>query len=86
MLTQDVAAQAGPFGIRANCVAPETILTERALERIPEEVRESLREQHPIRRLGTPPDVASAVAFLASDEAGWITGVVLDIAGGAVMV
>jgi 3-oxoacyl-[acyl-carrier protein] reductase len=86
MLTRDVAAQAGPFGIRANCVAPETILTERALEQIPAEVRESLREHHPIRRLGTPPDVASAVAFLASEEAGWITGVVLDIAGGAVMV
>jgi 3-oxoacyl-[acyl-carrier protein] reductase len=86
MLTQDVAAQAGPFGIRANCVAPETILTERNQAQIPAEIQESLREQHPVRRLGTPLDVASAVAFLASEEAGWITGVVLDIAGGAVMV
>ena len=41
---------------------------------------------HPLKRLGTPQDVASAAAFLASDEAGCITGLVVDVAGGAVMV
>jgi 3-oxoacyl-[acyl-carrier protein] reductase len=84
MLTQHLAAQAGPFGIRVNGVAPETILTERNLERIPEAQRQALIEQHPVRRLGTPEDVAAAALFLASEESGWITGVILDVAGGAV--
>ena len=79
------AAQAGPFGIRVNCIAPETILTERNLKRIPEAQREALVEQHPVRRLGTPEDVAEAALFLAADASGWITGVILDVAGGAVM-
>jgi 3-oxoacyl-[acyl-carrier protein] reductase len=86
ILTQDLAAQAGPYGIRVNCIAPETILTERNEERIPESHRSGLIEQHPIGRLGTPQDVARAALFLASDDAGWITGVVLDVAGGATMV
>lgn len=86
ILTQDVAAQAGPFGIRVNCIAPETILTERNLERIPDDTKLALVGTHPIRRLGTPEDVARAAAFLASEDASWITGVVLDVAGGSVMV
>ena len=86
LLTQDVAAQAGPFGIRVNCVAPETILTERNMRQIPAGVRATLADAHPLKRLGTPQDVAAAAAFLASAEAAWITGVVVDVAGGAVMI
>jgi len=86
ILTKDLAAQAGPYGIRANCIAPETILTERNKQRIPEAQQQALIEAHPIRRLGTPEDVARAALFLASEEAPWITGIVLDVAGGAVMV
>ena len=85
ILTQDVAAQAGPFGIRVNCLAPEIILTERNQQQIPEAQKQTLVDMHPIRRLGTPEDVARAALFLASEEAAWITGVILDVAGGAVM-
>lgn len=85
LMTQDVAAQAGPYGIRVNCIAPETILTARNQERIPPARQAAMADLHPLKRLGTPDDVASAAAFLASDEAAWITGLVLDVAGGAVM-
>lgn len=85
LLTQDLAAQVGPDGIRANCIAPETILTENNQRRIPEALQEQLRAAHPIRRLGTPEDVAQAALYLASDRASWITGVILDVAGGAVL-
>jgi 3-oxoacyl-[acyl-carrier protein] reductase len=82
ILTRDLAAQVGPFGIRVNCIAPETILTERNRERIPEEQQRALIDLHPIRRLGTPEDIAQAALFLASDQSEWISGIVVDVAGG----
>jgi 3-oxoacyl-[acyl-carrier protein] reductase len=86
VLTKELAAQAGPFGVRVNCLAPETILTERNQQRIPEAIQESLRQAHPIQRLGTPRDVANAALFLVSDHSSWISGVTLDVAGGSVLV
>lgn len=86
ILTQVVAAQAGPYGVRVNCIAPETILTERNSARIPEAQKKTLLDMHPIKRLGEPDDVAGAALFLASEDASWISGVVLDVAGGSVMV
>ncbi|MCU1454170.1 MAG: family oxidoreductase [Acidimicrobiales bacterium] len=86
LLTKDLAAQAGPFNVRVNCIAPETVLTERNQQQIPEAVQEELRAHHPIRRLGTPEDIAEAALFLASDASSWISGIVVDVAGGSVLV
>lgn len=86
LLTKDVALQAGPFGVRANCISPETILTERNQQQIPASVQSSLVDSHPIRRLGTPEDVAQTALFLAADSSAWISGIVVDIAGGSVLV
>ncbi len=71
--------------MRVNCIAPETILTERNHEQIPDNVKEQLRVTHPIQRLGTPDDVAHAALYLASDRAGWVSGITLDVAGGSVL-
>jgi 3-oxoacyl-[acyl-carrier protein] reductase len=86
ILTQALAGQVGPYGIRANCIAPETILTERNMKRIPPIQQEALLDLHPIRRLGTPEDVAHAALYLASDDVAWIAGIIVDVAGGAVMI
>jgi 3-oxoacyl-[acyl-carrier protein] reductase len=85
IMTQHLATQVGPFNIRVNCITPETILTENNRERIPEAQQAALAEAHPLQRLGTIEDVAQAALYLASDNAAWVTGVVLDVAGGAVM-
>jgi 3-oxoacyl-[acyl-carrier protein] reductase len=66
-------------------VAPETILTERTSQQIPQEVQERMVGDHPLRRLGTPLDVAEAVLYLVGDRSAWVTGVVLDVAGGSVV-
>jgi 3-oxoacyl-[acyl-carrier protein] reductase len=86
LLTQEVALHAGPFGIRANCLAPETIMTERNQRQIPEAVVSKMIDEHPIKRLGTPEDVARAALFLANESEGWISGVVVDVAGASVLV
>ncbi len=86
ILTQDVAAQAGPYGIRANCICPETILTERNAQHIPDAAKKEMAGSHPIQRLGTPDDVARAALYLSSEHASWVTGIILDVAGGSVMV
>jgi 3-oxoacyl-[acyl-carrier protein] reductase len=86
MMTQHVATQAGPFGVRVNCISPETILTENNLQQIPQVQQDMMRDQHPIQRLGVPDDVAQTALYLASEQSAWITGLVIDVAGGAVMV
>ena len=86
LLSKEIAAQAGPYGVRVNCLAPETILTERNKQLIPEAIQDQLRQNHPIPRLGTPDDVAQAALFLASDHSSWISGITLDVAGGSVLV
>ena len=85
VLTQDLAAQVGKFGIRVNCITPSTILTDRNLAQIAPETREMILKAHALKQLGKPEDVAEAALFLASERSAWITGVTLDVAGGYVM-
>jgi 3-oxoacyl-[acyl-carrier protein] reductase len=71
----------GPKGVRCNAVAPGFIATT-ILSTIPQKVLEQMTERVPLRRLGTPEDVANVYAFLASDEAAYINGAVIEVAGG----
>jgi 3-oxoacyl-[acyl-carrier protein] reductase len=85
MLTRHVAREVGGFNIRANCLSPSAILTERTALHMPEEKRSQIAALHPICRLGIPADVAAAALFLASESASWITGATIDVAGGRLM-
>ncbi len=80
-LTKTVAREYASRGITANAVAPGFIDTAMTAG-LPQEARARLMEQIPLARLGTPEDVSAAVAFLASEEAGYITGQVLHVNGG----
>ena len=83
-LTKSVAKELGSRNILANCVAPGFIETDMTAAMTPE-ARTALSGQIPLERLGSPQDVASMVAFLASDHAAYITGQVLVVDGGMVM-
>ncbi|WEK01018.1 MAG: SDR family NAD(P)-dependent oxidoreductase [Candidatus Sphingomonas phytovorans] len=84
-LTQQAAQEFGPAGVRVNCISPSAILTDRTAAHMPPAVQEQVAASHPIRRLGSPADVAAMTLFLASDSAGWVTGATLDLAGGRLM-
>jgi len=83
-MTRSLAAELGSRNITVNCVAPGFIDTDmtRALS---EEQRSALLGRIPLARLGSPEDVAAAVAYLASPQAGYVTGVVLHVNGGMYM-
>jgi 3-oxoacyl-[acyl-carrier protein] reductase len=83
--TKSLARELAPFGINVNAVAPHAIDTEMSQEWT-EERRRQIVEDIPLGRLGRPEDVAEAVTFLASDGAAFITGHVLDVNGGYLMV
>ncbi|QNL43947.1 3-oxoacyl-ACP reductase FabG [Oscillibacter hominis] len=83
-LTRSLAMELGPSHIRVNCVAPGVIDTD-MLSVLPEETRRDLAAQTPLGRLGTPADIAGLVAFLASDEASFITGQVITADGGFIV-
>jgi 3-oxoacyl-[acyl-carrier protein] reductase len=85
MLTRHLANEAGKHGIRANCISPSAILTERTRQNISGEQEQKMRAAFPLGRLGHPDDVAAATLFLLSSASSWITGVTLDVAGGRVM-
>ena len=79
-LTVSLARELGPKGIRVNAVAPGITETD-MMKAVPKEVIEPMVKQIPLRRLGQPEDIANAFAFLASDDASYITGVVLSVDG-----
>ena len=82
--TKNLATRYGPKGVRANCIAPGTIRTpiwQHRVDRDPE-VFARLGEWYPLRRVGEPDDIANAALFLASDEAAWVSGAVLNVDGG----
>ena len=79
-LTVSLARELGPKGIRVNAVAPGIIETD-MMKAVPREVIEPMIKQIPLGRLGQPEDIANAFVFLASDEASYITGVVLCVDG-----
>jgi len=83
-LTKSIARELASRNITCNAVAPGFIATAMT-EAMTEEARQSLFAQIPLGRLGTPEDVAAAVAYLASDEAAYVTGHVLNISGGLYM-
>lgn len=82
--TKSAAKELAARGIRVNAIAPGFIETDMT-DAIPEKIREGMLETIPLRRGGKAEDVANAVAFLASDDAGYITGQVLKVDGGMVM-
>ncbi len=83
-LTKATARELASRGITANAVAPGFVLTELTQD-LPEALQDQIKAQTPLGRFGTTEEIASAVAFLASDEAGYITGQVLAVDGGLVM-
>lgn len=83
-MTKSVAREVGKKNITANCIAPGFIMTDMT-KVLPDAVKDAAKQIIPVRRFGEVEDVAKAVAFLSSDDAGYITGQVLCVDGGMAM-
>jgi 3-oxoacyl-[acyl-carrier protein] reductase len=79
--TKTWSRELGPKGVRVNAVAPGFIETP-ILGTVPDKVIEQMREHVPLRRLGKPEEIANVYAFLASDEASYVNGAVIEVSGG----
>lgn len=83
-MTKALAKELGPSGVRVNCITPGVIDTDMNAA-LDADTRQTLMDETPLGRLGTPEEVARAVAFLAGEEASFITGQVLGVSGGFVI-
>ncbi len=83
-LTRALAGELAPFGINVNAIAPGRIETE-MIKDVGAEVNKEYMKKIPVGRLGQPRDIAEAILYLASDNASFITGVTLDVNGGALI-
>ncbi|MFC5367128.1 SDR family NAD(P)-dependent oxidoreductase [Salinirubrum litoreum] len=81
-MTRALALELGPHGVRVNTVNPGWIEVERTSDELPPDERQQVEAIHPLGRIGTPADVAGTVAFLASDDAAFVTGASLLVDGG----
>jgi len=87
-MTKTFAIELGPFNVNVNCVAPgfiATAMTQQTAERIGvpfDQFMEAVAEQVPLRRVGQPEDVAGTIAFLCSEDASYVSGEVIYVAGG----
>ena len=79
-LAKSIAKEMGPRGVRANCIAPGFIITDMT-DKLPDEVKEGWYQQIPLRRGGTPEDVAKVALFLASDLSSYVSGQVIHCCG-----
>lgn len=80
-MTQTWAKELGSKGVRVNAVAPGYTMTE-MMQTVPEKILDELRSKTPLKRMGEPKDIAAAFAYLASDDAAYVTGHVLSVDGG----
>jgi 3-oxoacyl-[acyl-carrier protein] reductase len=87
-LTKSFAKAGAPYGIRVNSIAPggiNTPMSEIYYEKFPEAMKHYI-DAHPMKRWGEPVEVASAIVFLASDEASYMTGTCMHVNGGSLMI
>lgn len=84
VLTKIVAQELAPHGVTVNAIAPAAVRTP-VMDEMPADRLEAVRERIPVGRFGEPEEVGALAAFLASDEAGYITGATLDVNGGLLM-
>lgn len=84
-MTKSVAQEVAGRGITANCIAPGFIATPMT-ENLPDNVKQAMLDRIPMKRMGTPQDIANVVAFLASEESAYITGQTINVNGGMLMI
>ena len=83
-MSKSIAGEVAGRGITTNCIAPGFIATPMT-ENLPDNVKQAMLDRIPMKRMGTPQDIANVVAFLASDESAYITGQTINVNGGMLM-